>query len=118
MDFSLVSLLHRTPLVRLLRLPLPRPRLLDGLLAGMSLFRLRLLLRLLLRLPLQRPLDLRLVGRPRVDFRFLRLLLRLLLLLRLHLQRPLDLRLVCRLPRAIPLLHPQFIMASRAIVLV
>jgi len=85
MDFSLVSLLHRTPLVRLLRLPLPRPRLLDGLLAGMSLFRLRLLLRLLLRLPLQRPLDL---------------------------------RLVCRLPRAIPLLHPQFIMASRAIVLV
>jgi hypothetical protein len=69
----------------------------------MSLFLLRL--RLLLRL--QRPLDLRLVGRLRVE-----------LLLRLRLQRPLDLRLVCRLPRAIPLLHPQFIMASRAIVLV
>jgi hypothetical protein len=51
-----------------------------------------------------------------VELRFLLLLLRLRL--RLRLQRPLDLRLVCRLPRAIPLLHPQFIMASRAIVLV
>jgi hypothetical protein len=83
-------------------------------LAGLSLF----LLRLHLLLRLQRPLDLRLVGRLRGELRFLLLLLLLRLRLRLRRQRPLDLRLVCRLPRAIPLLHPQFIMASRAIVLV